>query len=205
MSAKIHITIDLSNYTKQRVLILLLGLWLVGPDITFAYAGSTSSATASVFVNVVPNIVVSAKTSIVNAGTMQTGQTGDFSATFVFTLEANAARVKMFLEASDLHKSDDPTKMEVSPILLNTSKPARFAASAGRQISGKPNEAIWAGAGNDILSFKTKATEAVEYESSKKGYFNQDVTISITYIQPDPKKPIGQYSGRVRLSAFIVP
>ena len=77
--------------------------------------------------------------------------------------------------------------------------------SIGRKCCMGSYKAIWLGAGADILSFKTKTTEVVEYESSEEGHFSEDVTCTISYTQPDPKKPVGQYSGKVRLTALMTP
>jgi hypothetical protein len=201
-----HALLGGSNGVMKEFLFSILSLAMLGGlAYTPAYAESRSSAVATVLVNVIPNIAVAVKTPVVNAGTIQTGQTGDFVATVVFSIAANSEKVKMFLEASDLYKGDVPAGTEVSPILVNTGDPAGIAAQFGRQTKGGANKAMWLGTGSDLLSFKTRTTETVEYESSQKGHFSQDVTCTISYTQPDPKKPVGQYSGKVRLTAFITP
>ena len=194
-----------SKGTTKQFLALILWLPVIGLSFTPAPAALSNSAVATVFVNVVPDIAVAVKTPVVNAGTIQQSQGGDFLATIVFTIGANSPKVKMFLEASDLYKGDDPASAAVPPILLNTGKSAGIATQFGKQTKGGPDKANWLGAGANVQSFKTRMTETVDYESSQKGYISQDVTCTVFYTQPDPKKPVGQYSGRVRLTAFITP
>ncbi len=184
--------------------VLLFGFIVWGTTVHPLHAEMRSSAVASVFVNVVPNVSVAAKTSVVNAGIIQTGQKSDFSATIVFSIAANSMKVKMYLEASDLYIGDNPTSTAVAPIPVDTAKSAGISMQSG-QTGGKPRNAAWAGAGADILSYKTKSTEIVEFETSRQGSFNEDVACTIFYTQPDPSKPVGQYGGKVRLVTMITP
>ncbi len=110
----------------------------------------------------------------------------------------------MYLEASDLYMADNPTNTEVTPIPVDTGKPAGISMQSG-QTNGNSKNAAWAGLGADILAYKTKITEIVEFEGSGRGSFLQDIACKISYTQPDPNKPIGQYGGKVRLTTMVTP
>lgn len=194
--------LDKKGGTMKRFLPLSFLLLLIGLAYGPASADPSSKAVASVFVNVHPTIAITPKTPVVNAGTIQTG---DFSATIIYTIGANLEKVSMFLEASDLFKGDDPLGKDVNPIKLNTGRPAEITAQFGRRTQGLPNAATWNAAGNPIGAYPTSKTETVTYESSQKGHFSQDVACRIWYTQPDPQKAMGQYGGKVRLTTFITP
>jgi hypothetical protein len=186
----------------KRLVLLVVGLVLLGMVAAPAYADTQGAATAAVVVNVNPNVSLSAKTPLVNAGTIQTG---DFFAQVTWTIGANLEQVAFFLEASDLYKGDDPVNVQVAPIALNTNKPAEFAPQFGSEINAGDNKALWVtGAGASIGAYPTKKTETATFESSQNGHYSQDVTTKIFYNQPDPEKTVGQYSGKVRLTALLV-
>lgn len=147
-------------------------------------------------------IAVKVKTPQVNGGKIRTG---DFYVIIIFTLGSNLENFNMFLEASDLYRRGDPLDRKVAPIPLNTVKPAEIIAQFGHRNAGLPNEALWRGAGDPISGFPCKRTETVTYESGQKGQFNQDISCKIWYTQPVATKPAGQYSGRVKLTAMIMP
>jgi hypothetical protein len=48
-------------------------------------------------------------------------------------------------------------------------------------------------------------TETKAYESSQNNHFSQNVNVVVTWNQDDPEKPMGEYSGCVRLTALVLP
>jgi hypothetical protein len=188
----------------KKLSIIGLGLLLIGLAITPAYADLNGSASSSVYVDVNPNIGVLPGAAAVSAGTVQTGK---FNAQLTFRIDANMEQINMFVEASDLYKGDYTASPIVPPILLDRATTAKIAAQFGNRVNALPNEAAWgaAGGGANIGTYPTAKTEEVKYESAQSGHFSQNVVITIGYIQPDPEKPMGNYSGKVRLTAFLVP
>ncbi len=186
----------------KRLVGVMFCVAIIGLAFTPAYADLSGSAVASVYVNVNPNIAVTPATPIVDAGTIQTG---DFWAIIKFTIGANLETVNMTLEASDLWKGDDPLNSDVLPIPLKSDAPAEITAQYGNEINAGDNKALWNGPGANIGNYPTKTTETVTYESSQNGHFSQDVSCKIFYNQADPEKTVGQYSGKVKLTAFITP
>jgi len=184
----------------KKCLGLILGLILVCGAFVPAYAETSGSALASVLVTVNPNIAVKTNTAIVDAGTVQTG---DFAATLSFRIDANVEAVKMFVEGSSLYKGDDPVNVTVDPIAIKLSKPVGITPQFGHRMGGLADEANWDGAGALIGAYPTTKTETVQFESSQNGHYSQDVLFKITYNQPDPEKPMGQYSGKIRLNVLI--
>ena len=152
-------------------------------------------------------VAVKEKTSIVNAGIIRTSE---FSVTVVFTVEGDYEKVSMYLEASDLYKDGDamdPNK--ASPIALSMSKPAEIVAQPGPGSDTKKKaglqKAIWHRAGNPISGFNSKRTEIVIYESARRGRSSQDISCKIWFTQPGAVTAAGQYSGKVKLTATIIP
>ena len=184
----------------KRLFMLVLCLMFLGLAAVPAYADTSGSATASVIVTINPNMAVGVVTPIVDAGTVQTGA---FAANLVFRVDANTEAVKMFLEASSLYKGDDPLNTEVAPIPLKTSVPVLISPQYGNRMGALPNEAAWNGAGALIGAYPTTSTETVQFESSQNGHYSQNVGYKITYTQPDPEKPQGQYSGKVKLTILL--
>lgn len=184
----------------KRYLLLALCVALLGLAYVPAYAETQGSATASVIVTINPNVAVGVLSPIVDAGTVQMGP---FVADLRFRIDANTEAVKMFLEGSSLYKGDDPLNTEVAPIAILISKPVAITPQFGNRMGALPNEAAWVGAGTLIGAYPTIATETVEFESSQNGHYSQDVGYRVTYTQPDPEKPQGQYSGKVRLTVLL--
>ena len=185
----------------KRILILVVGLLLVGLSFAPANADLGGSAVASVLVTVSPNIAITPLSPIVDAGTVQSG---DFTATLVFAIGANMESIKMFVEGSSLYKGDNPLDNTVSPIGINVTKPVGITIQFGNRMNGLPNQAAWTSVvGAPIGAYPTLSTETVQYESSQNGHFSQNVSLVLTYSQPDPEKPQGQYSGKVRLNVLL--
>ena len=137
---------------------------------------------------------VMTKTTIVDAGRIQTG---DFFVIAVFTIGGDSVKVAMFLEASDLYKDGNPVGQgKVGPIALNTGKPAEIIGEFGQK------SVVWRGAGNPIGGFPSKKAATLTYGIGQRG--REDISCKIWYTQPVATKPAGQYSGVVRLTAMVV-
>ena len=109
-----------------RLFAVLILVWFL------AGVAPAPSDAAGVLANPKPTIAVQAKTPLVTVGPIRAG---DFCATVAFNVGATSERVHLYLEASDLWHSGDPTDpRKVGPITLNTGRPAPFA----RAISTRP-------------------------------------------------------------------
>jgi hypothetical protein len=180
-----------------RLFAVLILVWFL------AGVAPAPSDAAGVLANPKPTIAVQAKTPLVTVGPIRAG---DFCATVAFNVGATSERVHLYLEASDLWHSGDPTDpRKVGPITLNTGRPAQIIAQIGRGAHGSHDAASWRGTGDPISGFQSRKTETVVYESGQGGQFNQDITCKVWYTQPTPDKTAGQYSGKVRLTALVMP
>jgi hypothetical protein len=186
---------------RKLVLLLTVGLMLTG--IVVAVRGDTEgSASAHVFVNVDPNVGVQASTAIVDAGTVQTG---DFSATIDFRVDANLQVVTFYAVASPLFKGDDPLGTEVPPIPLNLSEGIEIDPDNANPLEGGSQVAAFiSGSNEDIDGFPGVPTEQITFESSQNNHFSQNVRLTVTWNQDDPEKPTGEYSGKVKLWALLL-
>lgn len=166
------------------------------------YADTSGEAEAHVYAIVNPNIAVGVLTPIVNAGTVQMG---DFNAVIGFRVDANKEDVKLSVCASELYKGDDPTNPTVAPIPLNLSAGVPIAPTDANPMNGASNVANYSGGSCSIGAFPGLATEQIHFESSQNGHFSQDVYVTVTWNQGDPEKPMGEYSGKVKFIAMLVP
>lgn len=180
--------------------IACVALAAVGP----AQADREDVAIAHVFVNVVPNISISATNSSVDLGTVQTGS---FGSGVQFRIDANTEQVKFMAGVSKLFKGNVPTNYEVDPIDIKDCGVTMLAESA-MPISGHSSTAVYTSEGyKDIAGtgFPGRTTEWVTFESSQNNHFSQYFTLIPTWIQDDDEKPVGEYSGVVALWAMVVP
>jgi hypothetical protein len=184
----------------KKLTILAVALFFIAVAVSPASADTTNSAVASMYVNVVSNVAISSATPLVNLGSIQKGF---FPATFVWRIDSNNEAVSFFLEASNLYKGDDPTDTVVKPIRLATAIPVSFTIENGNEMASGDNKGSWTGIGKPIGIYPTAVTENVAYESSQNGHFSQNLTTVLTYNQSDQEQPMGQYSGKVRLTAFL--
>lgn len=185
---------------KAAVLaVALFALCLCLPQTGFA--DESAAATAGVFIDVNPNIGVLPIQANVDAGTVQTG---DFKATVVFRIDANTQKVRFYATATDLYKGDDPVNVVVPPIQLNTAAGVQFAIEFGNPVQGGTGNAKYTGPGERIGSYPSLQTEAIVFESSQNGHCSQNAFVTVGWTQPDPEKPMGEYSGKVKLTAMIV-
>lgn len=165
------------------------------------YADKTGSATALVYVTVNPNITIAPVTGIVNAGTVQTGI---FDAAITYRVDANVEQLCFFVEVSPLFKGDDPNS-EVPPIPIDLSEGVAILPANANPLAGGCDIADYIGAGAVVEGFPTSLTETLYFESSQSGHFSQDVVVLASWNQDNPEKPMGEYSGIVRLTAMVKP
>ncbi len=180
---------------------MLAALAVLGPAASPGLAQQTASATAKVVVTVRPHIAVVANAPTVYAGSIETG---DFSATVGFRVEASAPRVHMAVGATGLHKAGDPTDPAVPPIPVKQSDGVRIETSGASPLGGRGNVAVFVESGS-IDDLPAMTTERIAFESGRNGRFDEDVRVTVTWRQDDARKPPGEYSGKVRLMAMILP
>ena len=181
---------------KKR-LVLATGLLLCTGA---AQADLMSMATAHVWVDVVANIAVRANTSQVDLGDVQTGI---FSGSIEFRVDANNEDVDLACYASDLWKGDDPTNDDVAPIPLFLPAGCLIDPINANPTGGGSPVASFDGSQEDVNGFPAYGTNSINFESSQNGHFSQEVYVSVAWNQDDPEKPQGEYSGVVKLVGMI--
>jgi len=186
---------------RKLILFLLVGVMLTGMSV--AVRGDTDAgASAHVVVTVDPNVGVSAIAPIIDAGTIQTG---DFTATIEFRVDANLQFVTFYAVASPLFKADDPMGIEVSPIPLNLTEGVIIDADNGNPVMAGSNIAAFlSGSTEDIDGYPGVPTEQIKFESSQNNHFSQNIRLTVTWNQDDPEKPTGEYSGKVKLWCLLL-
>lgn len=178
--------------------VALLSAGLFVPQVS--HADLSASATAGVFVDVNANVGLVPVAPNVDAGAIQVG---GFSTTVTFRVDANTEKVKFNAAASDLFKGDDPRNQTVAPIPLDTAAGVKFAIDKGNPVQGGDGVMPYAGSGT-IGNYPSRTTGDIVFESSDNGHMSQNVYVKVAWIQPDPEKPMGEYSGKVKLTAMIV-
>jgi hypothetical protein len=185
----------------KRIAYILAVVAILGLT-TATYADLESSAVAKVYATVNPNVAVNYDNGVVDAGTIQTGL---ICADIVFRIDANKESVQIFVEASDLWKGDDPTNSEVAPILLAQAEGATIDPVNANPLGSGSNIAGFIGAGDEVMGFPTQRSETIGFESSQNNRFSQDVTVTVCWDQDDDEKPMGEYSGVVKLTSMLIP
>ena len=182
---------------KRTLPLLLLALLFAASTVT----GDTSGdGIARVQVDVNPNVTVGVNTPNVVIPPVQTGQ---FSATIDFRVDANVQEVCLQVEATYLYKGDDPTNDEVAPIPLDESVPVIVDPSNANPLDGASNEMPLGPTPGSLDGFESRSTGILCFESSQNNHFSQDVLVTVTWDQIDPEQPTGQYSGFVRLIVLL--
>ncbi len=166
-----------------------------------AYADLESMATAHVWVDVVANIAVRANTPQVDAGDVQTGA---FTATIEFRVDANNEDIDLACYASDLWKGDDPTNDDVAPIPLLVGAGCLIDPINANPTGGaSPVASFDPSVVHNVSGFPALGTNSINFESSQNGHFSQEVYVTVAWNQDDPEKPQGEYSGVVKLLGMI--
>ncbi len=167
---------------------------------TTAYADVSSSDVATVIATVDPNIAVNYEGSVVTGNV----QTGDFTASITFRVDANTQFVKFCVEGSGLYKAGIVENPDTPPIPLSTD-PVEISADDGNPAGGADGLINWTTDLADIDGFPGLKSEEIIFESMQIGHFSQDVHLVLKWLQDDPEKPTGEYVGKVRLVAMVVP
>ena len=168
-------------------------------------AGARADSQLIVQAEVAPSISVSSYASVVNLGTVTTG---DISGIVTFTVKSNTPQVTLQVLATDLYKDSNPSSTTISPITVNQAAGVRMQAAAARAIDGSGGIAAFGS--NEILNepqgpFNAYKSQAIRLESSQQGgVFNQDVDIQVTWTQGDSVKPAGTYGGYIVFYASLV-
>lgn len=171
--------------------------------VAVGFADQESSATKRVVASVKPNIGVGAANP-----TPAEIQTGRFNIKIPFRIDANTQFIKITVVVSNLYKADDPNS-SVPPIVPSGPSSGRDGVGVvpanGNESGGAgDNFLLFTGSG-DIGAFRGRQTESGTFESSQAGKFSQDVIVTAWWLQDDSEKPIGDYSGFVKLTAAVVP
>jgi hypothetical protein len=181
--------------------IILMGCAMALALGTNAFADTVGDAVSHVRVTVDPNVAVDVLTATVNAGTVQVG---DFSATVGFRVDANTQACKFQVRASNLFKGNDPAST-VAPIPL-VQTPGVTVNPTNANPTGGGSATLPINLPDGIVNgFPMFRTLFQEFESSQNNHFSQDVDVELTWNQPDPEKPMGEYSGEVQLLVMVSP
>jgi hypothetical protein len=184
---------------KGKVVIALLALAIAPFGV--AMADEEDHATAHVFVEVDPNIAVAPDLVSVDLGGIQTGE---FDGDIRFRIDANTQKIRLMAGVSYLYKGDDCTNTAVPPILISIPDGVIIDADNANPTGGHSEVAVYLGPFLELPCFVGAGTEWVTFESSQNNHFSQYVTLTPTWIQDDPEKPMGEYSGFVSLWATVV-
>jgi hypothetical protein len=166
-----------------------------------ARGGTEASAAVQVVAHVQPRLAVTSQAPTVDVGLVQKG---DFSATIGFRVEAGVDRIQLSVSATDLYKGGVPSEATVAPIPLATSRGVLIAPSDATALGGGSGVAKFIASGS-IGEFSAQTTECIAFGSKHQGRFGQDVRVIVTWSQDDDAKPQGEYCGRIRLTATILP
>ena len=180
---------------RSVLLAALLALAVLAPPAT---ADMTGYAVKHVFLTVEPDVAVGA-TSVdtIDAGSIQRGEV---EVTIPFRVDANQESLSLYVTASPLFKGDDPSNNDVSPIDLCgwvEIYPTNASPMAGGSNRSTP-------VGDDFIdAFPALVFESIDFESSQNGHFSQDVDVIVCWNQDEFEKPVGEYSGLVKLTAVL--
>ena len=194
----------------RKMIPVLMGVVLIAGLSGVALADTSVTGVAQVLVNVLSNVSIQAPSVIGNNNI----QTGDITLTVTFTVDSNMQQVQLGAGASALYKGDIWNGWTVNPIpLKGSSTPALGLPSGGITITpslantlgGRSNVAVYNAPNSDIGGYPGYVTELIGFESSQNNRFSQPVTLTVTWIQSNPEQPTGQYGGKVKLFASVLP
>jgi hypothetical protein len=166
-----------------------------------ARGGAEASATVKVVAHIAPRLTVTPQSPAVDVGLVQKG---DFSATIGFRVEAGVERVQLSVSATGLYKGGVPTEVTVAPIPLAVSRGVLISPSDASPLGGGSGVANFIESGS-IGEYDARVSESIAFGSKHQGRFGQDVHVTVTWSQDDGAKPPGEYCGRIRLTATILP
>jgi predicted aspartyl protease len=166
-----------------------------------ALADTSSDATAKVLVQVDPNVAVTVPN---NANTsLGTVQSGKFSGTVSFQVDANEEAVVLGVTATDLYKGDVcSANPDVAPLPVSTADGVVVAPAQASPLNGASNTLTW-NSQDTYLGCNGQRSEDVTFESAQNGHFSQNVDVTVNWNQPDPEQPKGEYSGYIILHTML--
>ena len=191
----------------KKLLAIMMGLMICFAFGSNVLADFDNGATTTVALEVKPNISVASKAGFFSMGTVQTGI---FTYTIPFRVDANEQTIDMYVEVTDLYKADDANNSDVAPIPVAEGQmplggDAEFGAEFGNPTGGASSEVLYeAGYTGEVNQVPARKSEQLEWESSQSGHFSQDIAVTVAWDQDDPEKPQGQYSGFVRLNCALL-
>lgn len=154
---------------------------------------------------VAPSISVTSYASVVDLGTVTTG---DISGIVTFAVKSNTPRVTFQVLATDLYKDSNPSSTAISPITVNQAAGVRIQAASANAVDGSGGRAIFGS--NETFNkpqgpFNAYKTNPITLESTQpSGVFSQDVDVQVTWTQGESLKPAGTYGGYIVLYASLV-
>ena len=188
----------------KKYLFIFISLTLCLFTAQAAFADLDGDATSHVYVMVDPNVAVGVVDANVNLGSVQMG---DFSATITFRVDANMEDVHLSASVSQLYKGDDPANPDnVLPLAIVESDGVIIDPANANPMAGADSVADYVGGLVDIGGgFMGLLTDSIHFEASQNGHFSQDVDLTMSWTQPDPEQPQGEYSGLVKMFCLLTP
>ena len=177
---------------------ILISLLLIAAFTSAVHADESATAVNGVYVIVDPNISMSAGASVF-AGTVQTGE---IDAEVTFRIDANEQEVEFIARVTDLWKGDD-SGSEVLPIPVDESAGVQITAQNGNPLAGGSSTVFYTGSPGEVSGMPALETAPLVIQSSQDGHFSQNVFVMAHWIQSDPEKTIGEYSGFIELQANL--
>lgn len=192
----------MKNRSTVSAFLALAFLLLFAPRALYGEEPNDGAASAAcdVFVEVGANVAVMAMAASLDLGSIQTGV---FSGTIPFRVDANTERLKIWAATTRLFKGDDPDTVHVAPIKLAYQSTVDIYPHNANPVGGEDNHARYRGL-YQIDDFPGYYTESIVFESAQNGHFSQQVDMVVWWDQDDPERPMGEYSGKVRLLAEVV-
>lgn len=160
-----------------------------------------ASAVATVRVEVRRTVSVGVISIAVDAGVVDTGPV---VARIGFRVDANTPSVTLFVEATALHKAGPAETRGATPIPVDRAAGAVIAPTDAAPASGGGNVAAYLQVSN-VDGMPAERSDAIRFESSQPGRFSQNVHVTVTWDQSDPDRPVGIYTGRIKLTAIVMP
>ncbi len=186
---------------KFRILLTIIVIVLAAQ--TPCHAQVRSQAVATVRFTVEPSIFVSPTDTVKTQVDEDSNQPGEISIGTVFYIKANFTRVGTYVTATDLYK-DGLVDGNVKPIPLKLSGGSNIEPFSAHVVGGQGNTVSF-DEETTLEGFPARSSNSLEFESDQPGRFVQDVLVTLTWEQNDPRKPPGKYIGKVKLVAFFIP
>jgi hypothetical protein len=181
----------------KSLLAILLAL-VLGSSV--AMADLASSATANVSINVVSNVAVSIANPLLLMGNVQTGP---FSGTITFRVDANMQVIGLSVAVSNLYKDNAATSEFFIPVSLTPG--VLVAPSIGNELpAGSDNKLEYVDTLIKVGPYDGVGTIVGTFGSGQNNHFSQEVLVTPTWNQIDPELPTGEYCGEVILTAVVI-